>query len=432
MSLLRSVAFAFLGVLFVSMVMLSGCPAPQSIPDDGSWYAVDTDGETPSAEGAPVEGAVEGEGNEGWFGLEGEGEGEGEGWDSREGETTPDTPVVIPPTPVAPEVVVVPASTFAMGATQQETGEAPGSTLVAGNDETPRHDVTLAEYSIGKTEVTNAQYAAVLNWALAQSAIKPLLVDKDGKPYAGGDLYYAIEGGALPVIMAGQETCQVVYSGTAFAVRTRQTLSMENHPVVMVSWYGAALYCNWLNLSLSKAAPYDTATWRVTAGSGRYVLPTEAQWERAAAWSFAAETAKRFLYGNGRDILEMSDGNFTEWILPDAGGEEIPTYANPLALRQFPYTTPAGYYNGENQTKDSLSPAGCRDMAGNAAEWCEDWYAAYASTAQTNPRGPLSGTLRCARGGSWYQSTEICRASNRLAMNPVEATHEVGFRVVLQ
>jgi formylglycine-generating enzyme required for sulfatase activity len=70
-------------------------------------------------------------------------------------------------------------------------------------------------------------------------------------------------------------------------------------------------------------------------------------------------------------------------------------------------------------------------MTGNATEWCEDRYAAYTAseTPQTNPRGPLTGVNRIARGGSWYSSAEVCRVSNRLMYEPDEMLAEVGFRV---
>jgi formylglycine-generating enzyme required for sulfatase activity len=208
---------------------------------------------------------------------------------------------------------------------------------------------------------------------------------------------------------------------------------MEDHPVIMVSWYGAALYCNWLNLSLSKVAPYNTATWQIQAGTDRYTLPTEAQWECAAAWSNpAGQIPRRYIFAFARDVLEPAQANYTEWTAPEGESTSlVPVFCNPLELRQFPYTTPTGYYNGENLTKDSLSPLGCRDMTGNATEWCEDRYALYTAseTPQTNPRGPLTGVNRIARGGSWYSSPEVCRVSNRLMYEPDEMLAEVGFRV---
>jgi formylglycine-generating enzyme required for sulfatase activity len=43
-------------------------------------------------------------------------------------------------------------------------------------------------------------------------------------------------------------------------------------------------------------------------------------------------------------------------------------------------------------------------MAGNACEWCMDWYDPdyYARSPRYNPNGPKSGEWHVARGGSWF------------------------------
>jgi hypothetical protein len=61
------------------------------------------------------------------------------------------------------EFVSVPAGTFTMGRT------ASGDDAIANrSDELPNHQVTLSAYDIGKFEVTNAEFATVMNWALAR------------------------------------------------------------------------------------------------------------------------------------------------------------------------------------------------------------------------------------------------------------------------
>ncbi|NJD18386.1 MAG: hypothetical protein FIA95_03770, partial [Gemmatimonadetes bacterium] len=73
---------------------------------------------------------------------------------------SPDTPVV------AAGLAVIPGGSFVMGDHQGLGG------LEHGNDEVPLHPVRVDSFSIGKTEVTNAQYVAFLNAALAERGIE--------------------------------------------------------------------------------------------------------------------------------------------------------------------------------------------------------------------------------------------------------------------
>ena len=57
-------------------------------------------------------------------------------------------------------------------------------------------------------------------------------------------------------------------------------------------------------------------------------------------------------------------------------------------------------------------------MAGNVCQRCWDWYGAYSSGSQTDPHGPLAGSIRVMRGGSWYNHGDISRCANRYPYNP--------------
>jgi len=289
-----------------------------------------------------------------------------------------------------PQMVSVPAGSFEMGDPWSE----------GYSNELPVHTVTLSAYEIGKFEVTNSEYADILNWALVKGYLTT--VSSSTASAYGQEL-----------LDVDSSYCQISWNGSQFVVDTRDGYSMEDHPAVEVSWYGAAVYCNWLSEANGLQPCYSTGTWTCDFSKNGYHLPTEAQWERAAAW----DGWRHWRYGNLSDSIDCSNANYYN-------GSD---YCNPLGLNGAPYSSPVGYY------ADSASPVGCYDMTGNTFEWCNDWYDSeyYSISPETDPEGPESsvrGTSRVMRGG-WCHNFDFTRSSFRYMFPPGGSYIHTGFRV---
>ena len=142
------------------------------------------------------------------------------------------------------EMVYVSAGTFTMGS---DSGE-------GYSDEHPEHTPYISAFYIDTYEVTNAVYASALNWAMGQGLIE--VVSGDVRQ-AGGGVYY---------LELDDSDCRVGYEGGTFYAE----VGWEDHPVVEVSWYGAAAYCNWRSGGEGRSPCYDTDTW-------------ECNWQRPAS-----------------------------------------------------------------------------------------------------------------------------------------------------
>jgi len=300
----------------------------------------------------------------------------------------------------------------------------------SGDDETigfrnelPVHTVTLSAYEIGKYEVTNQQYCDVLNYAIASD--RNYLRTNENAVWTGSGEIYA--GDNLQRILAFKDAaCNIQFSAGSFSPKTRvgasgMNYSMGTHPVGDVTWYGAAVFCNWLSEIQGLSAVYNPGTkaWAADFANNGYHLPTEAQWERAAAW----DGSKHWIYSFTSDTLTAND--------------QVNYYRNnPLGLIAYPLTSPAGWFDGVNVspngniiTINSVSPVGCYGMSGNVWEWCHDWFAAYNGAAVIDPQGAASSDNRVFRGGGCYSDRYSCRSAQRSASEPKSASSSRGFRI---
>lgn len=250
----------------------------------------------------------------------------------------------------------------------------PGGTFEMGDvlgdgesNEKPTHPVSLSSFYLGKHEVSLAEYAAFCD---ANQRKRPDNISK-------------------------------VQGKTA---------------VSNVDWYDAIAYCNWRSeqeglqpvyqidryrKASNNINNYDHKKWLVTfkESANGYRLPTEAEWEYAARskgrndkWAGTSSLDRLGVYAN-----VMGEGN---------------SYSHSLTV-------------GTLRAND----LGLYDMSGNVWEWCWDWYEAYPSSAQINPKGPPSGSYRVMRGGSWSDLTPFLRCTYRGHSDPDYLNKSAGFRL---
>lgn len=156
----------------------------------------------------------------------------------------------------------------------------------------------------------------------------------------------------------------------------------DNYPVENVSWEECQGFVKELN-----------------ARTGlNFRLPTEAEWEYAARGGIKSKGYK-YAGSDNLDEVGWHDGN--------SGN----------------HTHPVG--------QKKANELGLHDMSGNVLEWCQDWYGAYSGSSQRNPKGPVSGSYRVLRGGSYWGGAGICRVSIRISHARGRRYHYYGLRLVL-
>jgi formylglycine-generating enzyme required for sulfatase activity len=174
----------------------------------------------------------------------------------------------------------------------------------------------------------------------------------------------------------------------------------DNLPVENVSWFDVIEYCNRRSQREGLTPVYSDQGINITVNwnANGYRLPTEAEWEFAAKGGNTAFFITEYSGSNNVDAVA--------WFRGNSGN------------RTHPVGTKAP--NG----------LGLFDMSGNVLEWVWDWYGTYPSSAQTDPRGPGSGSYRVLRGGSWFLSAEFVRSVNRSSFIPNLRNIDIGFRLV--
>jgi iron(II)-dependent oxidoreductase len=249
-------------------------------------------------------------------------------------------------------------------------GSSPGSGFVFDNEQWA-HPVTLKPFRIARCAVSNAEYAAFV---------------EDGG-YGRRELWseegwkWREASGARHPVYWRRES-----SGRWLRRNFDSWVPLEPRlPVLHVNWYEADAYCRW---------------------AGRR-LPTEAEWEAAAA----AEPA-------GQEGLSERKRNFP-W------GDEPPT-AQRANL---------DWRNGGCVEVDALSDGdsafGCRQMIGNVWEWtASDFgpYPGFSPGPYKEYSAPWFGDHKVLRGGCWATRSGLIRNHYRNFYQPHRRDVWAGFR----
>jgi iron(II)-dependent oxidoreductase len=254
--------------------------------------------------------------------------------------------------------VEVPATTFLLGATRAEP--------FAYDNEKWAHPVEVPAFLIARGALTQSEYLAFVEDG---GYTRRELWD------SAGWAWRQAEGAEHPVYWR----CEADQGWQRR--HFDHWLALEPHrPVVHVSWYEADAYARW---------------------AGRR-LPTEAEWELAAAGAPGSNQKRRYPWGE--DLPAPGQAN-VDWAA--MGTVDV----------------------GAHPSGDSAY--GCRQMIGNVWEWTSTTFDAYpnfeADAYQANSE-QFFGSRKVVRGGSWATRSRLARAGLRNYFTPERRDVFGGFR----
>ena len=176
----------------------------------------------------------------------------------------------------------------------------------------------------------------------------------------------------------------------------------DAYPVENVNWYQAVLFCN----AYSKLRGHDTAYVYSSVGDKSYL--------KDLVIDYGAKGAIRLLTED-------------EWEIAARGGTTTKYYWDTDEAKKYAYYAQS---KGPAEVAGYIpNDFGLYDMAGNVAEWVNDWYGSYENKDMENPTGAETGTMRVIRGGGWSSVAKEIAPAERDKKDPLYSGHTLGFRI---
>ncbi len=268
------------------------------------------------------------------------------------------------------------------------------------------------EYSIGRFEVTTAQWVEFYNAAFARPDPLPI---PEGTRFLVPAQWGAIRDSS--------------YTGPGRRWVVNPSVPNAGMRGVAVSWRTAAIYCNWLHNNKSTDASaflsgaYDVSTFSAIdfptftdqasrSPGARYWIPSWDEWLKAVHY----------------DPLKPNlDGSLGGWWQGPLGSDALPVYGPPVG---FPNGSAANQANSDwtgpnfpgarvplGSYPNAQTPWGLLDAAGATSEWTESIYT-------------LQGDMyRMIDGSRWDSDAAGDEAWSAGALSPDAAVTNVGFRI---
>jgi formylglycine-generating enzyme len=264
----------------------------------------------------------------------------------------------IPKSSVAFNMIAIPGGKFKMGSPETEPFRKA--------DEGPVRVVEVSPFFMAEVEVTWDEYLAFY----VQTSAEGRSSDTEGlrKRQLTESGVDAISGATPPY---GQPD---------------QGWGLGQRPAISFSYHAAETYCRWMSMVTGKT----------------YRLPTEAEWEYACR---GGTTGPYFFQGDPRKF--------------EKSGLKAKLSRNDTAVINT-YVVYKGNSPSKTQTPDFVksNPYGLKNMPGNVAEFCSDWYqpdtySKYPAGTIKDPKGPESGNEHVIRGGTFMSPAGLVRSAAR-------------------